>query len=66
MIRIARNSDVDRFRELLLHAREGSPIAMETVRSHLRIDVLNATPSVLLALAERLLEVREQVPSQCA
>ena len=66
MIRTDRDCELDRFRELLIHAREGSPIAMETVRSHLRLDLLNATPSVLLALAERMLEVQEQLTSQCA
>lgn len=59
MVAIATRSEVDRLRELVVHARDGSPIAMETVRSQLRISVLNATPTVLLALAECLVEVKE-------
>ena len=65
MVRTIRDRDLDRLRELVVHAKEGSPIAMETVRSRLRLDLLNATPAVLLALAERLVEVQEQVPQQC-
>ena len=59
MVAFATRSELDRLRELVLHAHDGSPIAMETVRSHLRLSLLNATPTVLLALADRLVEVKE-------
>ena len=56
----APQTETDRLRELILHAREGSPIALEAVRASVRKQLLKASPALLLAVAEQLLELREE------
>lgn len=54
-------TESDRFRDLVIHARDGSPIATEAVRAHLRTKLSQASPRVILDLAERLMQLNEKL-----
>lgn len=54
-------TEADRLRDLVVHAREGSPIATEAVRAHLRNRLSQASPRVILDLAERLMQINEKL-----
>lgn len=54
-------TEADRFRDLVLHARDGSPIATEAVRAQLRTKLSQASPRVILELAERLMQINEKL-----
>jgi hypothetical protein len=49
-------TEADRLRELVIHAREGSPIATEAVRAHLRNRLTQAPAREILDLAERMMQ----------
>ena len=54
-------TEADRFRDLVTHARDGSPIATEAVRAQLRTRLSQASPRVILELAERLMQINEKL-----
>ena len=64
MIAALEQTQTDRMRELILHSRDGSPIALEAVRAAVRKQLLQAPPGLLLAVAEHLLELREEEEEQ--
>ena len=52
-------TEADRLRELVIHAREGSPIATEAVRAHLRNRLAQAPAREILDLAERMMQLEK-------
>lgn len=61
MIATQNYTEADRLRELVIHAREGSPIAAEAVRAHLRNKLAKASPRLVLELAERMMQLGEKL-----